>query len=146
LGAALPPCGLLQAGILREPRVELHQALGACQQGQQDVLHFVLRAIFDGLLRQMDACAHLVEDATRLHMCYQGGQTRLGAWLGSNGCDTLRHADAPPELSETTTPDTLRMHQPSPFWQAHPCDLLTLFWTKIRQNDRARYMPVDPHS
>ena len=133
LGAALAPRRALQGGLLREQRIELHQALGARQQGQQDILHFVLRAIFDGLLRNVDARAHLVEDAAGLQMGHQRGQAGMGALNACEaGCGRLRHAD-PPERSETN--DNNYSQDASAFFflgKLIRAIVLALIWTKIR--------------
>ena len=70
--AALPTHTLLQGWIRAQKRIELHKALGTREQGHQDIDQFVLWAIFDGLLRDLHASTHDVEDAASVQMSRQG--------------------------------------------------------------------------
>lgn len=120
--AALAACGLLQGWVGSQERIELHQALRATQQGQQNIEQFVLRAILDRLLLDVNPLLHLGEDAARFQVRHQPRQTGMGAKRWMKRCDRLRHAD-PPVRRQTDNFYPLRMHQHAPSWQAHPAHL-----------------------
>jgi hypothetical protein len=86
----------------------LNETLRSTQQGHENIDQLVLRAIFDGLLREMHAAADRLEDAAALELRRQGRQTRMRAKEARERCGRLRHSD-PPEEELFTTELTLRM-------------------------------------
>src|SRR6266571_4693203 len=128
--AALPTHTLLQGWIRAQKRIELHKALGTREQGHQDIDQFVLWAIFDGLLRDLHASTHDVEDAASVQMSRQGCQAGMGAKKGVKWCVRLRHDDPPLKRYRYRT-FSLRMDHCSLFDKLF---LASSFWRQFGQN------------
>src|SRR5260370_2053931 len=91
---------------------------------------FVLWAICDGLLRDLHASTHDVEDAAGVQMSRQGCQAGMGAKKGVKRGVRLRHDDPPLKRYRYRT-FSLRMDHCSLFDKLF---LASSFWRQFGQN------------
>jgi len=70
--ASLPTHTLLQCRVRAQEGIDLHKAMSATEQGHQNIDQLVLWAIFDGLLRDVHASTHDLEDTPSVELSGQG--------------------------------------------------------------------------
>ena len=115
LGTAAASKGALQGRIGSQARIDLHQAMGSCQQADQGVVEFVGRAILDRLLGNLHRVLNRLKQLECSQLDAYGGQAGTTAKLFRRPCGRFVHDDAPP-IAKFSLYD--RYGSSSFFWQA----------------------------